>query len=131
MIFKVTIADVTELTEEVQGIWFDSKIPTDSTVRSASIETTITIKGRVSFDKDKLFMRDATKELATWSMVRPESPDSYKNLTVEYLHDTAPRKYTFTHAFVISYHEENDESDGSFVLVMKQKKDRLDGVTVE
>jgi hypothetical protein len=131
MSYKVTIADVTELTEEVQKVEFNSIIPTDSSVRSANIETIVKITGRISYDGDKLFMRDAAKKIAVWSMVKPESVDSYKKVTVEYIHTDAPRKYEFSHAFVVSYHEEFAEEAGNFVLVIKQKKARLDGVGVE
>lgn len=129
--YKVTIADITELTEEVTKVAFDSNIPGDSTVRSSSIETTLTISGRVSYDADKLFMRDSAKAIAEWSMQKPDSADSYKTVTVEYIHTQAPRKYELSHAFVVSYHEQFDEETGTFELVVRQKKDRLDGVKVE
>ena len=43
------------------------------------------------------------------------------------------RKYYFPNAFVIDYKEEfgNEEGTGSFTLVIKQKKDKLDKITVE
>ena len=129
--YKVTIADVAEMTEEVLKVGFDSKIPDNANVRSSNIEATLTISGIISYDADKLFMRDSAKSVAVWSMVKPESVDSYKTVTVEYIHTQAPRKYVLTHAFVVSYNEQFDEENGTFELVVRQKKDRLDGVTVE
>ena len=131
MAYKIVIADVTELSEEIINVSFNSKIPEDSFARSSDIEAELVITGKVSFDADKLFMRDAAKSMATWALVKPESADAYKKVTVEYQHATAPRKYEFSHAFVVSYHEEFTKTDGEFTLVLKQKKDRIDGVVIE
>ena len=131
MAYKVVIAGVTELSEEIINVSFSSKIPEDSFARSSDIEAELVIHGKVSFDADKLFMRDAAKSMAMWALVKPESADAYKKVTVEYQHATAPRKYEFSHAFVVSYHEEFTKTDGDFTLVLKQKKDRIDGVVIE
>ena len=131
MAYKIVIADVTELSEEIIDVAFNSKIPEDSFARSSDIEAELVILGKVSFDADKLFMRDASKSMATWALVKPESADAYKKVTVEYQHATAPRKYEFSHAFVVSYNEKFTKTDGEFVLILKQKKDRIDGVVIE
>ena len=131
MAYKIVIADVTELSEEIIDVSFSSKIPEDSFARSSDIEAELVIRGKVSFDADKLFMRDAAKSMAVWALVKPESKKKKKKVTVEYQHATAPRKYEFSHAFVVSYQEEFTKTDGEFVLVLKQKKDRIDGVVIE
>ncbi len=59
MAYKIVIADVTELSEEIIDVTFNSKIPEDSFARSSDIEAELVIHGKVSFDADKLFMRDA------------------------------------------------------------------------
>lgn len=43
------------------------------------------------------------------------------------------RKYYFPNAFVIDYKEDfgDVEGTGTFTLVVKQKKDKLDRITVE
>ncbi len=41
------------------------------------------------------------------------------------------RKYEFSHAFVVSYNEKFTKTDGEFVLILKQKKDRIDGIVIE
>ena len=136
MAYQIVIADVTELSEEIIDVAFNSKIPEDSFARSSDIEAELVIHGKVSFDADKLFMRDAAKSMATWALVKPESADAnssdpFKEVTVEYQHATAPRKYEFSHAFVVSYNEKFTKTDGEFELVVKQKKDRIDGVVIE
>lgn len=131
MAYKIVISDVTELSEEIMDVSFASEIPNDSFARSSDIEAVLTVRGKISFDIDKLFMRDAAKNMAVWSLVKPESADAYKKVTVEYQHAAAPRKYELSHAFVVSYHENFTKTDGEFVLVLKQKKDRIDGIVIE
>ena len=129
--YKVTIADVAELTEEVLKVEFDSTTPANSDARSSSIGATLTITGRVAYDADKAFMKDSTKAIAAWSMKKPDSPDTYKTVSVTFDHTGATRAYELSHAFVISFHEQFEDQNGFFQLVVRHKKDRLDGVTVE
>ena len=53
MAYKIVIADVTELSEEIIDVSFNSKIPEDSFARSSDIEAELVIHGKVSFDADK------------------------------------------------------------------------------
>ena len=129
--YKVTIADVAELTEEVLKVEFASTIPQSADARSSNIGATLTIVGRVNYDADKAFMKDATKEIAAWSMKKPDSPDTYKTVTVAFDHTGLTRNYELSHAFVVSFHEQFEDQNGFFELVVRQKKDRLDGVKVE
>ena len=129
--YKVTIADVAELTEEVLKVEFDSTTPVGSDARSSNIGAMLTITGRVSYDADKPFMKDSTKEIAAWSMVKPDSADTYKTVTVTFDHTGLTRGYELSHAFVVSFHEQFEDQNGYFELVVRQKKDRLDGVKVE
>ena len=129
--YKVTIADVAELTEEVLKVEFDSTTPANSDARSSSIGATLTITGRVAYDADKAFMKDSTKEIAAWAMVKPDSADTYKTVSVTFDHTGLTRGYELSHAFVISFHEQFEDQNGFFQLVVRQKKDRLDGVKVE
>lgn len=128
--YKVTIADVAELTEEVLKVEFDSVIPENSDARSSLIGATITIYGRVNYDADKIFMRDSSKSIAEWSVVKPDSPETYKTVTVVFNHTGLTRTYELTHAFVVSFNERFEDQNGFFTLVVKQKKDRLDGVKI-
>jgi len=128
--YNVKIGDV-ELTQEIKKVEFSSSIPDTSKVRSSNIDSTITITGRISYDAEDQFMRDALKEIAVWSLVKPESTDAYKEATVEYIHTGAPRKYTFSHAFVVSFREQYGDEDGDFELVVRQKTDKTESVTIE
>jgi len=110
---------------------FDSAIPVESNARSSNIGATITIHGRVNYDSDKMFMKDSSKAIAEWSVVKPDSPETYKTVTVVFDHTGLTRTYELSHAFVISFHEYFEDQNGFFNLVVRQKKDRLDGVKVE
>lgn len=129
--YKVTIADVAELTEEVLKVEFDSTTPVNSDARSSNVGVTLTITGRVSYDADKPFMKDSTKAIAAWSMVKPDSTDTYKTISVAFDHTGLTRTYELSHAFVVSFREQFEDQNGLFELVVRQKKDRLDGVKVE
>jgi len=50
--YKIVIADVTELSEEIIDVSFSSKIPEDSFARSSDIEAELVIHGKVSFDAE-------------------------------------------------------------------------------
>jgi len=128
--YKVTIADVAELTEEVMSVAFSSSTPASSDARSSSIGAALTISGRIAYDADKVFMKDSTKAIAEWSTKKPDSPDTYKAVTVTFDHTGATRTYELSHAFVVSFKEQFEDQNGFFELVVRQKKDRLDGVTV-
>ena len=129
--YKITIADVAELTEEVIKVEFDSAIPDSAYARSSDIAATVSITGRVAYDSDKLFMKDSIKEIAAWALVKPDSADTYKAVSITFDHTTSTRKYDMSHAFVVSFREWFEDQNGFFKLVVRQKKDRLDGVTVE
>ena len=129
--YKVTIADVAELTEEILSVDFTSTTPEGSDARSSSIGATLTIEGRVAYDSDKAFMKDSAMNIATWSMVKPDSADTYKAVSVEFNHTGLTRKYELSHAFVVSFEETFKDQNGTFKLIVRQKKDRLDGVKVE
>jgi len=125
--YTVKIADVAELTQEVLEVDFDSTTPGDSEARSSTITNTITITGRISYDSEKAFMKESTKKIAAWSMLKPDSADTYKTVTVEFDHTGVKRTYELSHAFVVSFHEKFKDQNGFFTLVVRQKKDRLDG----
>ena len=130
MEYKVIIDGVAELSDEISEIEFSAKIPEDSNARSSDLKAQLTIKGKISFMDGRTFMKDNMQKIAEWSLVKPSLLDSYKNVTLEYMHAGAPRKYELTAAFVISYTENFGNTDGTFELILKQKEDMVDEVTV-
>jgi len=130
MEYKVIIDGVAELSDEILEVKFVSKIPESSNARSSDIVVFLTIKGRISFMESKTLMKDNMKNIAEWSLVRPSLVNSYKKVTLEYIHAGAPRKYEIPQAFLISYTENFGRTDGTFELVLKQKEDYVDDVTI-
>ena len=78
--------------------------------------------------------QDSTLNLAQWSLVPSESPDSYRNVKVDVVSASQiVRQITLPNAFVVEYAEELDDETGvgSFYLHVKQKKDQTAKVTID
>lgn len=119
--------------ECVRSVKFSTDIPLDSNARTKDVGSTLTITGRIltAVDGDPF---DSTRKLALWSAVPAERSDCYRKVTVEHVAaGIMERKYYFPNAFVIDYKEDygDVEGTGTFTLVIKQKKDKLTGITVE
>ena len=116
--YRVTIADVAELTEEILKVEFGSELTSTETI-SSKIVATITISGQISFDSDKRFMLDSAKAIAAWSLLKPSCDDTYKKVSVV-LSSTGETRYELPFAYVISYHEQFEDQNGFFKLVVKE-----------
>jgi hypothetical protein len=105
--YKVMIADIAELTEEVKCVEIEyansgfGGIP----LLMINTEATITVAGRISFDANKRFMLDSTKAIADWSRLKPGHDDVYKSVTIEITFAGATQKYEISNVFFIAYHE--------------------------
>ena len=116
--YEVTIEGIAKLTEEVIKVEFRSEIISNSTVAS-KVVTTIVITGQISFDSDRLFMKESTKSIVAWSLLRPGYGDVYKNVKVV-LTNTGEIRYELPYAFVVSYHEHFEDQNGTFKLIVKE-----------
>lgn len=119
--------------ECVRSVKFATDIPLDSNARTKDVGNTLTITGRIlaAVDGDPF---DSTRKLALWSAVPAEKADCYRKVTVEHIAaGVMERKYYFPNAFVVEYKEEFEDAEGTgiFTLVIKQKKDKLNMITVE
>lgn len=133
--FRVTVSGtdtfeiVPECTKEVR---FTTDIPLDSNARTKDVGTSMVIRGKIltAVDGDPF---DSTRKLALWSAVPAEQAACYRNVTVENIRGgIVERKYSFPNAFVVDYKENfgDTEGVGEFVLVMKQKKDKIEQVSI-
>jgi len=118
--YKVFIADIAELAEEVTSVEIGYANPESDLISSLlkNTEATIAVLGRVSFDFSKRFMLDSTKAIADWSLLSPGHDDVYKTVIIEITNAGETQKYEFSNVFVISYLEQFDEQGGFFKLVM-------------
>ena len=137
MSYKVTVegTESFEIAKEcVRRVKFTTDIPLDSNARTKDVGSTLTITGRIltAVDGDPF---DSTRKLALWSAVPAEKADCYRKVTIEHVAaGVMERKYYFPNSFVIDYNKEDFgdvEGTGTFTLVIKQKKDKLDRITVE
>lgn len=123
-----------EVSQEcVQKVKFQTEIPLDSNARTKDVGCSLEISGKilVATDGDPF---DSTRQLGLWSLVPAEEAAAYRQVTVEIIEaGLVERKYTFPRAFVIDYTENYGNTDGvgTFKILIKQKKDKLNLVTVE
>ena len=119
--------------ESIQTVKFKTDIPIDSNARSKDLGSTIVITGKIltAVDGDPF---DSTRQLGLWSLVPAEKADCYRKLTIEVIAaDQVVRKFYYPNAFVIDYIENYGDTEGvgTFELVVRQKKDKIAGATVE
>ncbi len=131
---KVNGATSFEVPKEcVQKVKFRTDIPLDSNARTKDVGCTLEIFGKilVATDGDPF---DSTLQMGKWSVVPAEDAAAYRQVEVEVINaGVLERKYSFPRAFVIDYKEDFSNSDGTgqFTIVIKQKKDKLDMVTID
>lgn len=131
---KVEGSETIELSiESVQTVKIKTDLPLDTNARTKDVGTTMTIKGKIltAVDGDPF---DSTRQLGLWSLIPAENADCYRKVTVEVISASqVVRKLYYPNAFVVDYKERfgDTEGVGEFTLVIKQKKDKLDKVTIE
>lgn len=113
--------------ESVQTVEFSTDTPKDSNARSTDLGSTLKITGKIltAVDGDPA---DSTVKLSLWSMVPVEKADCYRKVTVDVISaGQVVRQINMPNAFVVNYEETYGDTEGvgTFILVMKQKKDKL------
>ena len=119
--------------DSITGVKVRTDIPLDSNARSTDLGSTITITGKIltAVDGDPF---DSTKQLGLWALVPAENADCYRKVEIEVIASSQMvRKYTFPNAFVVDYKEDYGDLEGvgTFVLIMKQKKDKMAQISVD
>lgn len=112
---------------------FITDTPDDSNARSTDVVNTMIIDGKILTPVGGV-AADDTLKIATWSKVRAEIADSYREATIEVIvADQVVRKIHFPHAFVVDYTEfyHDTEGVGTFHLIIRQKKDKFDMTEIE
>ena len=128
---SLKIADIAEITEGISYVEFTSTIDEHSYARSSDIYCTLMIQGVINMDSTKKILGDESKKMLEWSLVASNHADCYKAVEVSYTHNDVTTKYKFSHAFPVSYKEENADQEKRFTRVVRQKKDRLADIVVE
>lgn len=132
---KIEGADTIELDEHNMGTFkYLTDTPDDSNARSSDVYATMHLTGKIITALESGFEVDDTQKIAEWSLVRAEQADCYRKVTVEIVSASkVVRKYHFTHGFIVDYDEEYGvtEGEGTFRLIVRQKKDLFNKVTIE
>lgn len=114
----------------IEAVEFLAEVPEDSNARSASLAATMKITGKI------LTLFEGSEEslaLSEWSRVPTIDADCYRKVTVDVIAaGQIVREYIFSKAFVVDYTEEFDDTTGTgtYVLVVRQKKDNVDEVEI-
>ncbi|MBU3175836.1 membrane-associated protease 1 [Clostridium estertheticum] len=124
---KVEGAETIDLgIENILTVEFNTDTPDDSNARSTDLGTSLTIKGKILTPVDGE-VADSTIKLAQWSLVPSEKADCYRKVTVDVISASqVVRQINLPNAFVVSYAENygDEEGVGTFLLELKQKKDK-------
>ena len=133
--FMMTVAGLETFTipkECIVSAKFITDIPKDSDARTGDVGTTLVVEGKILTAVDGAPL-DSTRYMALWSAVPSKRPDCYRNVLLKNVRgNVVLREYNFPNAFVVDYKESFDDEEGvgTFTLKIKQKKDRIEYVTV-
>ena len=131
---KITGGNDVEFNEGViTGVEFVSNTPNASNARSTDLGVVLKISGRINFLLGAE-LEDSTVELANWALMPSDQADCYREVEIQVVNGgQIVRQYTYPNAFVMDYTEDlNDEEGvGSFILVVKQKKDLTEKVELK
>ncbi|WP_088825462.1 membrane-associated protease 1 [Listeria goaensis] len=119
--------------DHILSVKFEMDTPDDSNARSTDVGVVMVVRGKIltAIDGEAA---DCSLNIAKWSVVPAEQADCYRKVVVEVVNASQViRKFTLPNAFVVDYTENfgNQEGVGEFILRVKQKKDKTEGVKLE
>ncbi len=126
---KVEGEESFELKEgDLESVLFKVDSPNESTSKSTRMEIIIQITGLITHHKNEA----ETLKLATWALIPAGNKNVERKVTIEIVKaHKVIRLYTFSHAFIIDYFENiNDSGSGNFNLYLKQNS-AIDKAKVE
>ncbi|HYH02500.1 MAG TPA: membrane-associated protease 1 [Bacillota bacterium] len=130
MPFKVIISsDKSHVFKKcIESVDFRVDTPNDAHARSTEIGNIIEINGKIGTE-------ESTVDLYLWSLLPANDSKSYKKVEVQVIghQGLILRKVTFPNAFIVDYAESYTSYDGngSFYLLLRQKKDKNDAINLE
>nr|WP_092067111.1 hypothetical protein [Dendrosporobacter quercicolus]NSL49730.1 membrane-associated protease 1 [Dendrosporobacter quercicolus DSM 1736]SDL49355.1 hypothetical protein SAMN04488502_10144 [Dendrosporobacter quercicolus] len=117
----------------IDGVQASLSTPRDSRAKSTDAAMTLVISGKLHADRGGA--NSPTVELFKWAQVPAEKKEAYRKVTVqiEGVSNTKFRTIILDKAFVIDYNEiyNSQAGVGIFTVVIRQKVDVIDAVTVE
>ncbi|HYH05127.1 MAG TPA: hypothetical protein VEC37_18700 [Bacillota bacterium] len=130
MPFKVTISSSdskTVLSKCIDNIDLRVDSPNGANARSTDVDNNIEISGQIG-------TVEPTIDLYKWSLLPAGDKQCYRSVEAKITgaHGSLLRKVTFPHGFIVDYIENYSSynGNGSFCLIIKQKKDKADCIQV-
>jgi hypothetical protein len=117
-----------ELNSSIESIDFRIDTPNDVSSKSSDVDYTIEIHGKIGAG-------DSTIELYQWAMLPTSDSKTYRKVEIRVIgahNGPLLRKVTFPNCFVVDYAESFNsyEGNGSFYLLLKQKKDKTEDIKI-
>ncbi|WP_278571740.1 membrane-associated protease 1 [Fusobacterium ulcerans] len=119
--------------DNITTVKYISDTPDDSNARASDLGVILEVNGKIITPVNGE-EADDTKKMAKWSLIPAESSDAYRELTLEVISGSVVvRKIDLPNAFILDYTEDyNDKGGvGEFKAVFKQKKEKIETVTIE
>lgn len=129
MSFRITISEMSNTLEKcVESVVCRVDTPNDSNARSSEVGNIIQILGRTGTE-------EPTVDLYLWSLLPVNDAKAYRSVEVEITGALGQvfRKVTFPNTIVVDYSESYStyNGEGTFCILLKQKRDKNDTVKVE
>ena len=119
--------------DNITTVKYISDTPDDSNARASDLGVVLEVNGKIITPVNGE-EADDTKKMAKWSLVPAESSDAYRELSLEVISGSVVvRKIDLPNAFILDYTEDyNDKGGvGEFKAIFKQKKEKIETVTIE
>jgi hypothetical protein len=119
--------------DQIINAIYRTDTPNDSNARSTEVGSELRIIGKIVKNSESS-QSEATVNLARWSLVSAAAANCYRQVTLEVIAaGQVTRKIVMPNAFVVDYVEDfgANQGIGTFTLVVRQKKDKIDSVVIE
>ena len=117
----------------LRGVEFSMITPQESNARSTDQYTQLILTGRIIPSVSSVD-GEPTVALDRWAAVTDDKIDAYRPVSVKVTESgVVLREYNLPHAFVVDYSVDysDDEGNGSFMLQVRQKKDKTKEAAIE
>jgi hypothetical protein len=119
--------------DQIINAIYRTDTPDDSNARSTEVGSELRIIGKIVKAGEGSQSED-TVNMARWSLVPAADANCYRRVTLEVIAaGQVTRKIVMPNVFVVDYVEDfgANQGIGTFTLVVRQKKDKIESVVIE
>jgi hypothetical protein len=119
--------------DQIINAIYRTDTPDDSNARSTEVGSELRIIGKI-VKTGAEYQSEDTVNMARWSLVSAAADDCYRQVTLEVIAaGQVTRRIVMPNAFVVDYLEDfgANQGIGTFTLVVRQKKDKIENVVIE